>query len=489
MSLTRKQANAIYDLGKQAVVQYMLELDAKLEETNIKLQKATNRIQELERRLNMDSTNSSKPPSSDSPFKEKPTSSVAKKPKKRGGQSGHCGKTLELNPHPEKIEVLIPSLCNHCKTGLEHTPISTHPWRRQIIDLPQMKLHTTEYQSFAKQCPHCLKKSYGEFPSFVSSRIQYGVNITAFSTYLSAHQMIPHERISEMLVDLCGKQLSTGAIDAMLSKTHHSLQKAEEAIKTHLLKEEVLHCDETGINTKGKLHWLHNVSSKTATLYSPHIKRGKEGIDSSEVLPTFKGVLMHDHWSPYRHYDQATHAICCAHILRELTAIIENEAHPWAKQLKALLRIMNQTVKKAKEKGKETLSCATMDKLLKAYTQITKGALTCYDPPPEKKGRGRIKQPKSKNLLDRLITYKEETLRFLSDFRVPFDNNLAERDLRMTKVKLKVSGCFMSEHGARRFARIRGYISTLKKNQERVLVRLREALGGDVYLPFGGLGG
>jgi len=493
MSLTQEQAEAIYDQGRETVIWFMLDLSARLEETNTDLQKATERIKELERRLNMDSTNSSKPPSSDSPFneKEKPAPSSEgsntdpKKKRKRGAQKGRSGKTLELTAHPDSIQILLPLHCSGCGESLEGVSASNSPHRRQVIDLPDIKLHTTEYQSFSKQCPCCAEMCHGEFPKEAASRIQFGPNLTALCGYLSAHQMIPHERIGEMLEDLFGQSVSTGAIDAMLSRTYHSLEEAEEAIKAHLLKEEVLHSDETGFNVGGKLHWLHSISSVAATLFYPHPIRGKEGMDSGGVLPGFGGIVVHDHWSPYRHYTEATHAYCNAHILRELTGIIQNEALRWAEEMKHLLRTMNKVVKQAKEQGKKALSKAQIEKFNDAYTTITRGALNCYDPPPEKKSRGRTKQPKSKNLLDRLIAYQEETLRFLTDFRVPFDNNLAERDLRMTKVKLKVSGCFMSSHGAKRFARLRSYISTLRKNGESILGRLKEALIGKAYVPVG----
>lgn len=481
--LTRQQAEAIYDLGKEAVVQFMLDFDAKLQE-------ATLRIKELERRLNMDSHNSSKPPSSDSPFNSskstEPSPSITKikKLKKRGGQKGHKGKTLKLSAHPDKIEQLIPTSCTQCGKSLKHLPTKDSTWKRQVWDIPEIKLHITEYQSLSKECPCCKKKSYGTFPSHVTSRLQFGSSLIAFCSYLSAVQMMPHERIGELSGDLFGHPLSVGAIDTMLSKTHHALKGVEEEIKEHLQKEELLCADETGIEVGNTLRWLHTLSSKYATLYTAHTKRGKEGMDESAVLPSFKGILMHDHWGAYKQYTNATHAYCNAHILRELTGVIENEKLQWAKDAKVCLRAMHEAVKRAKEDGKESLSQPQINKFIKAWRETTKAALSYYASPPKSSGkRGRAKQSKSKNLLDRLISYESETLRFLKEFRVPFTNNLAERDLRMTKVKLKISGCFMSEFGAKRFARIRGYISTLKKSGESVLAILKEAINGRAYLP------
>jgi len=248
----------------------------------------------------------------------------------------------------------------------------------------------------------------------------------------------------------------------------------------------VLHSDETGVNIKAKLHWIHVASSSVMTYYMLHTKRGSVAMDAMEIIPNYNGILVHDHWAPYNHYANATHSYCNAHILRELNGVTEKENCYWSQDMHALLVSMNIAVHKAKENDKKHLSSSQIEKFSKNYEKITKGALQYYPPPDQtvQKSRGRPKQEKGKNLLDRLSNYKEEHLRFLSDFRVPFTNNLAERNLRMIKVKEKISGSFASFKGGEIFCRIRSYISTLKKNNIAVLQGLRDALDGKSYVPI-----
>jgi transposase len=237
--------------------------------------------------------------------------------------------------------------------------------------------------------------------------------------------MLPYERISELIEDLTSHKISVGSVYNFLNETHSSLKKFQTQLKEQLLQEEVLHSDETGININGKLHWIHVVSSSLLTFYMLHQKRGKVAMDAMEILPEYQGILVHDHWKPYNHYN-CTHSYCNAHLLRELTGVSEKESMQWSKEMHALLTKMNNTVHESKNTDKECLEPQIVSQFIQDYEKICISAQNCYPPPDEtiKRARGRPKQAKGKNLLDRLLKYQDETLRFLSDFRVPFTNNL-----------------------------------------------------------------
>lgn len=442
------------------------------------------RIRRLEAALSLDSRNSSKPPSSDGPYKKPPAKQTKSAAKKRGGQLGREGKALKMVVDPDHVKVIEPEACSQCGQGLERTP-GASIWRRQVFEVPPMGIEVTEYQVVTKVCPCCRTKNRGEFPGGVDGPVQYGDRFRSLVAYLCTHQMIPHERIQESIRDLLGHTMGQGTIHNILGRFHGALEGAEAWIKEMLAKEPVLHADETGISVGGHLHWIHNLSSTSATYYHLDKKRGKEAMDTMGILPSYGGITIHDHWSPYKKYDTMEHAFCNAHHLRELTFIHEQEKEAWAKEMGTLLRNAHKAVKKAKEKGLDRLCASVVGRFLSAYEKILQSARV-YDPkapPDQEKKPGRPKQSKGKNLRDRLWKHKRETLRFITDFRVPFDNNLAERDLRMVKVKEKVSGCFMSLAGGSFFARIRGYISTLKKNKKAVLDHLQDALVSRAWLP------
>jgi transposase len=265
-----------------------------------------------------------------------------------------------------------------------------------------------------------------------------------------------------MIEDLTSHRLSNGTIYNTLKRYHEKLESYEAHIKVLAHKEKVIHCDETGVNVKGVLHWMHTVSSDVMTFYMLHTKRGTIAMDAMEVLPKYKGIAVHDHWSPYNKYN-CTHSFCNAHHLRELNFISQSEKVIWSQDMHVLLTTINKEVHKVKKKGKTYFSKHKVAHFYQYYDDICKGALVYYPPPDStiKKTRGRTAQAKGKNLLDRFVKYKEEVLRFCTDFTVPFTNNLAERDLRMIKVKEKISGTFASFKGGEIFARIRGYISTV----------------------------
>ena len=444
----------------------------------------TKRVAELEEKLSLNSTNSSKPPSSDNKL-TKASKRVNQSNKKRGAQLGHKGKTLKLSATPNKIEVLLPLICNSCQHNLESIK-STKIERRQLIELPEIRMYTTEYQAHTKICPCCSNKTKAEFPKGIKATTQYGDNLKSFISYCNSYQMLPYERISELIEDLVSHKISVGSIYNFLQTQYEELYLFQQNVKKELLKEEVIHSDETGINIQGKLHWIHVASSSYLTYYQLHKKRGKIAMDDMGILANYKGTAVHDHWRAYNQYT-CNHAYCNAHVLRELTRTSEVENVQWSRDMFNSLTQMNVAVHKAKDKNKESLSSNQIKKFTKKYTKICNSANNYYPPPEnEKISRGRPKQKKGKNLLDRLLKYQKETLRFLNDFKVPFTNNLAERDLRMIKVKEKISGCFASFHGGEIFCRIRSYISTLKKNNFPVLQGLKDALEGKSYVPCGG---
>jgi len=447
--------------------------------------KLEQRIKELESRLNMNSSNSSKPPSTDDKLTKDKSKSTSKSKKKRGAQSGHKGKNLKIVATPDKLEVLLPTECSCCNKSLKNID-SLKFEKRQLFDLPDVKMQVTEYQAHTIECNKCHAVNKAEFPTNINATTQYGDNLKSLVSYLNAYQMLPYERISETIQDLTSHKISIGTIYNFLNTHYDKLEKFETTLKQSLLREDVLHSDETGVNVKAKLHWIHVVSSSVMTYYMLHQKRGRVAMDDMGIIPNYNGILVHDHWTPYNHYE-CTHSYCNAHILRELNGITEKENVIWSQDMHTLLTNMNIAVYKAKESDKIQLSQPQIQKFIKNYGKIIQSANNYYPPPDKsiKNSRGRPKQAKGKNLLDRLSKYQAGTLRFLNDFHVPFTNNLAERDLRMIKVKEKISGSFASFKGGEIFCRIRSYISTLKKNNIAVLKGLRDTLAGKSYVLIG----
>jgi len=441
------------------------------------------RIKELETKLNMNSKNSSKPPSTDNKLTTKKKHLTSKK--KRGAQVGHRGKSLKMVAIPDTVKELLPTTCSCCNSSLKDIDSFKYE-KRQLFDLPDIKMQITEYQAHSIKCKKCNTVNKAKFPDNINATAQYGDNLKSFIGYLNSYQMLPYERIAQTIEDLTSHKISTGVIYNFLNTHYEKLESFEDNLKKSLLKEELLQTDETGVNIKAKLHWIHVASSSIMTYYMLHSKRGRNAIQDMEIIPNYKGILIHDHWAPYNKYTNCTHSYCNAHILRELTGVSEKEGAIWSKDMYNLLTNMNKVVHKAKNRNKCALSQSQIQKFISYYEKIIKSANNYY-PPPDKnlqKVKRRQKQTKGKNLLDRLLKYQNETLRFLSDFRVPFTNNLAERDLRMIKVKEKISGSFASFRGGEIFCRIRSYISTLKKNNIPVLQGLRDALAGRAYVPI-----
>ena len=356
--------------------------------------------------------------------------------------------------------------------------------KRQCFDIPPVQIEVTEHQAQAKVCPHCNHQTVAKFPENVVAPAYYGDNLKSYVAYLHSYQMLSYERICEYFGDICNHSISEATIFNILGRYYDKLETTEEETKKVILKSDVVHSDETGINVTGKLNWIHTISCSVATYYMLHKKRGKEAMDKMDMLPKYNGIVVHDHWPSYNVYENCSHAFCNAHHLRELTHAIETTDANWAKEMKRFLQISHKIVKRAKKRGQKSLKEEQIQKLEQKYDNIIELGHTFF-PKIEKvpKKRGQTQKPKSQNLLLRLDKYKTETLRFITNFQVPFDNNMAERDLRMIKVKQKISGTFMSRAGGKFFARIKGYISTVKKNGLNVMDELQNVFLGKAFVP------
>jgi transposase len=408
----------------------------------------------LANRLKLNSSNSSIPPSRDPNRLRKKKEKSGKKP---GGQNGHKGTRLGQFENPDKIEFIkinkktLPK-GNYQEIGYES---------RQVVDIKISRV-VTEYRA------QILQDDFGNkytapFPVDVTSDVQYGNELKAHCVYMSQFQLLPYNRIQDYFNEQMGVPLSTGSIFNFNKEAFDLLEKFESIVKNKLINSELLHADETGINVDAKRIWLHSASNDLWTFFCPHQKRGSDAMDDINIIPNFIGTLCHDHWQAYYKYKQCLHALCNGHHLRELERAIEEDKYKWAKDMQNLLL----EIKKAVEDAGGELSINDIEKCRSKYKEVLKNAnLECPEiiKREEKGKRGRIKQSKSRNLLERLINYEDDTLRFMENKIVPFTNNLSENDIRMTKVQQKISGCFRSMEGAYMFCRIRGYLSTCRKH-------------------------
>lgn len=435
-------------------------------------------IKALEDQLNTNSRNSSKPPSSDGLNKPQPKSLRKVSGQKPGGQNGHKGHTLQFTPTPDHVVPHPVCQCQHCSADLTQVP-SHGEQKRQVWDIPLIKMEATEHCAEVKTCPHCGEASVGTFPPGVDWAVQYGPNIKAFGAYMLDYQMLPYDRTQECIEDLTGHTISQGTLHNTERKAFETLEDFEQDLKLGLTAAIVAGFDETGLRVIGKLMWLHVCCTEKQACYFLHEKRGDEGMNAFGILPDFQGRAIHDYWKSYYLY-HCQHGLCNAHILRELIFIKERFGQDWADELIEHLLHIKATVETAKQQGHSALNARQTADFEKTYLQILKAGLQCNPPapPPVKKKRGPPKQSKPFNLLKRLEEKRPEVLAFMYDFNVPFDNNMAERDLRMVKVKQKISGCFRSVDGARYFARIRSFIVTARKQGFTAFEALK-----DIFLP------
>jgi transposase len=421
---------------------------------------------ELEALLVKDSHNSSRPPSTDPPWAKRTRSLRRPSGRRPGGQVGHHGETLRLAAHPARVVEHRPRECRGCHAPLASAHLVRHR-RQQVWEVVLARLKVTEHRLAVLRCERCGKTTEGEYAGGVRSGVRYGPGVKARVLYLQQYQLLPYQRTAEAMRDLFGCRLSPGTVANIVRGCAAGLVETELKIKRGLRRSPVIHADETGLRIDKRLGYVHVASTPTLTHYAAAAHRGQRAIDEINVLPRYRGTCVHDGWLAYSHYTRCRHALCGVHLLRELTYFEEasEETKAWAAPLKELLLEMKGMVERVSAEGGKRLADDDLTTLTESYDRLVAEGLRAQPPP----GVPEQVRKQARNLLLRLERRKEEALRFLTDFSVPFDNNQAERDLRMVKLQQKTSGCFRSEEGARRFCRIRSYVSTMRKQGRGVL--------------------
>ncbi|MCK5250391.1 MAG: IS66 family transposase [Spirochaetaceae bacterium] len=485
ISITREEIREVYDQGPEAIEALVLSLVDTInklidrvdeQDKIIKVQDA--RIKKLEDQINKNSRNSSKPPSTDSPYRNK----KKKKNNLQGRNKKRVGTTLAQVANPDGIVICEVALCEHCQENLSDIPVLNIE-KRQVTDIPPVKAYTTEYQGEIKQCPHCHQITKATFPQEVTHAVQYGPIIQAMAVYLRNYQLLPLERTTGLFKDLFGISLSEGFLVNMTTRCAESLSGFIENLKSKLIGAQVLHNDETGVNINGTLRWIHTAGNSEYTYLFPHKKRGSDASDEMGILPHYKGVSVHDFWKPYEQYD-CTHAYCNAHILRELIFASENHKQAWAADMIDLLLEIKDKVDLSPT---HHLAEDEVSLFLGKYNRLITQGYTA-NPPPERTGkRGRPRKGKVLALIHRMDLYQHDILRFMSEGNVPFTNNLAERDLRMIKVRQKISGTFKNIDRASDFCSIRSYLSTVQKQGKDILEALANVFKLSSELTLGSL--
>ncbi len=435
------------------------------------------RLNKLENQISKNSNNSSKPPSTDG-FNKK-TKKVIKNNRKKttrksGGQNGHKGKKLNQVSTPDNTILLTIDNCKNCGENLED--IEKNKTKRQVFDIPPLTIEVTEYICESGICPCCHEHNSASFPDDVKSTTQYGKNFRSLVVYLNQYQFIPYDRVIQFFSDVFNHSFSQGTIFNILQDCHTKLENITEIIKTKLINSEYVHCDESGGYCNKLRQWFHVTSTSFLTYFAFHKSRGRKAIDDINILPNFNGKVIHDFYASYFQYN-VEHILCNSHLLRELTFLHEEEKQRWAFYLKKLIYIIKEDVDITKENSQ--VNSLSKEKQLKYNILFQKIISIGFRNNPKKerqtKKRGRVAQSPAWNLLNRLQKWDKSYLAFMTDFSIPFDNNQAERDIRMLKLQQKISGTFRSIQGAEMFCRIRGYISTARKNNIGILQALNNA--------------
>ncbi|MFN2453322.1 MAG: IS66 family transposase [Pyrinomonadaceae bacterium] len=391
---------------------------------------------------------------------------------------------------PDRIIIHLPEDCYLCGSSLGESEV-TGSERRQVHDLPPQRVEVIEHRAQTKVCGRCGIKNQAEFPAGVYAPVQYGTGVKSVATYLMGYQLLPYDRCAEAMNDLFDCHLSPGTLATILKVCAGELAEPIMLIKEGLRKSAVLGVDETNLRVQQRQDWVHVSATDRLTLLVHDEKRGAPAISEIGILPRYEGVAVHDGFSSYDQYQRCRHGQCNAHILRDLNYVIETNKPTWAVEMKVLLLRIKAAVDHAREGGRKELSLSQKQRFLREYGESLEQAEILYGALKRVKGRTKKRKPKEPPLLavgrklaSRLRDKKGQVLLFMSDFGVPFDNNQSERDLRMLKVKQKISGCFRTNKGAQEFCRLRSYVSTMKKQGRGVMEAIRSVYAGQTMMPL-----
>jgi transposase len=436
-------------------------------------------VEALAAQVKSNSRNSSKPPSSDGPAKPAPKSLRGKSVRGPGRPKGQPGATMQLSDHPDKVVRHRPKACSCCGKSLRKGEV-TSAERRQVIDIPAVKAQVTEHQLLTVKCA-CGRETKAPSPDGALAPVQYGPRLMGTGLYLWHGQFLSRDRACQALSELFGCAPAPGALASAARRAAGLLAPSLAAIAARLKAAEVAHFDETGFRVAGRLAWVHSASAGPFALFTVHAKRGKDGMDAAGILPAFAGIAVHDAWAPYDCYDAvAGHALCGAHVLRELVAVTETgTGHDvtWAKQAIDALNALNQAAEEARQAGKAAIDEDFRKKHEDWYRDAAKTGITLNE------GRNGALQKKRRALALRMSNREADYLRFARDLRVPFTNNQAEQSIRMAKLRIKVSGCMRSMTGAEEFCAIRSYLHTATRHGLGALDAITRAIQGQPWIP------
>ncbi len=433
------------------------------------LEAAQEEGQQSRRSLGLNSSNSGKPPSSDGLAKPPASQRTRSQRRRSGGQKGHRGTTLHQTDHPDRIQEHFPKACRGCGKALRRADEDGEAKRRQVFDLPEPKPEVTEHRALACRCRRCGLSTRAAFPEDVTAPVQYGPRLAATAIYLQNAHFVPEERLTQILRDLFGVSLCPGTLNNLRRRAAEAWEPFVERIREHLIRcPGVKHLDETGFRVAGRGQWLHVLSNQLLTYYRISEKRGG-------VLAGLRGILVHDHWAPYFQVPDALHALCNAHHLRELEALVKIDGEAWAGRMQRFLRAAKRVAERARKRG-AVVAPQMLKRMESRYDELVQEALDYPSglPPLPTGRRGRPKRRPGHNLALRLERRRAWVLLFLFDLSVPFTNNLGERDLRMMKLLMKISGGFRSLQGAREFVTLRSVLSTARKQGLKPIETLLE---------------
>jgi transposase len=458
-----KQFLAIYNQGPEEVYRLLKTYEKRIDSLSGQLQVISNRVSTLEFQTKKNSTNSHKPPSSDGLRKPKTNSLREKTGRPTGGQPGHKGHTLHHVSHPDYVIQHPVTTCDGCGESLEHQPV-VRVKTRQMFDIPPIQLEVTQHETEVKKCTSCGTKIESAFPEDVQHHVQYGPNVQSMVLYMMHYQLVPFARTKEFFQDFFNLSISEGTLwNIHETFDTYLVDTFEPQARHQILQAPVVHFDETGLRSEGKTQWLHTLSTDQVTLQYVHEKRGTEAINEINLLPKFRGIAVHDCLASYFTYEKCEHAVCNAHILRDLKAVYEQTNQTWTQDMIEILLLAKQQ----RERQEEPLHPKVVAWMNDTYLDILKKGYV---------ENATVANHDAEKLLNRLSKRQDSVLFFVEDPHVPFDNNLAERDLRMAKVKQKVSGTFRSETGAQNFAMARSFLSTLKKQKKNLFESIKQVI-------------